>query len=255
MRTKRSTWQSAAARRIVAFADIDGSVEDAVVAVAARLLENVPCPPTCLETLMTRLNVHRAEADATLPFSGELRREGNGFAVVYSASLSGGRRRFTIAHELGHAVFEQTGPNCPRVGHELERLCDMLASEFIFPRGPFSAAAGAKPDAARIIELAHTFGGSLTATALRCYKLCGVSAFEVRDSKLAWGFGGVRSNAALREEDIRDLVGRAMEGRSGEATVQLHRRARIGEWDVRWKCLRSNRAIFTLWQKAAGNSH
>src|SRR5262245_47891650 len=128
MRRKQVRWGSAAARRIIEFAGKASTVEEAVRVVASRFLRNIACPPTDLETLKDRLNIKKIEPVTGLPIAGELRPHGDGFAVVYSASMPEGRKRFTIAHEFGHAVLEQTGPNCPRYGVELERICDMLAS-------------------------------------------------------------------------------------------------------------------------------
>ena len=144
-RVKKRRWTSAAARRIVTESRSATTVEEAVYVVASRLLEGVPCPPTDLDVLKERVNVTAVEPMARFPMSGELRKGANGLVIVYSSSLSPGRRRFTIAHELGHAVFEGTGPNCPRFGRELEEICNLLAAEFLMPRELFVARAGKRP--------------------------------------------------------------------------------------------------------------
>lgn len=239
-------WDSAAARRIVELAGAGGTVEDSVSTIAQRLLDGVAGPPTCLEALARKLHVHSITADEQLPFSGELRKEVDGFKIVYSSSLSAGRRRFTIAHELGHAVFESTGSNCPRFGRELERICDMLASEFIFPRSAFLAEAGATPDPAKVLDLSRRFEASLMATALRCHKLSGVSVFQVEQGKVSWGYGAVRDKSGLRDDILRQSIHNAMAGECGEAVVYLGNGVRLRKWLARWKSLRSERALFVL---------
>src|SRR6266436_7418175 len=118
MHTKQRHWKSAAARRIAELAGNPPNLEEAVTIIADRLLEGISCPPTDLEALKTRLNVKEFESVTGLPIAGELRRDGDTFKIVYATSLSRGRRRFTIAHELSHAVFETTGAKCPRFGRE-----------------------------------------------------------------------------------------------------------------------------------------
>ena len=94
MQRKQGRWNSAAARRIVEFAGSVSTVEDAVRVVASRFFRDVACPPTDLEALKDRLNVRRIEPIQGLPIAGELRPDGDGLAVVYSASMPEGRRRF-----------------------------------------------------------------------------------------------------------------------------------------------------------------
>jgi hypothetical protein len=239
-------WQSAAARRITLLSGITGPMEKIVAVVAQRFLEGIACPPTDLDALMQRLNVHSAIPDELLPFSGELQKDCDGFRIAYAASLPVGRRRFTIAHELGHAVFESTGPNCPRTGQELERICDMLASEFLFPRDPFLAAAGPTPDVDSLLNISRQFQASLMATALRCHKLFGISFFQVDDGKLGWGYGAIRSDISLHEGELRRLVIESMAGRPGESLLYLSNARTTEEWLVRWKCLHAKRAVFSL---------
>ncbi len=245
MRKKPKQWTSAAARRLIAMAGNPPTVEQAVGIVATRLLDGVPCPPTELDVLQTRLNVRSCEPVAGLPVSGELRKEGEALKIVYSASLSRGRKRFTIAHELGHAVFETTGPNCPKYGQELERICDMLASEFLLPRRIFSEHAGPSIDATTVYKLARLFDASLMATALRCWHLFGVSVFQVEDARVAWGYGVIReqrhiqANAAV----FQTAIASAMEGTAGERMEFLNG----AEYILQWTCPPGRRhALFVL---------
>lgn len=245
MKRKKARWNSAAARRIVEFAGSVATVEDAVRAVATRFLRDVACPPTDLEALKDHLNVRRIEPIEGLPISGELRPDGDGLAVVYSASMPEGRKRFTIAHEFGHAVFEQTGPNCPRHGVELEKICDMLASEFLMPSEVFRARLSLNIRPKEIFRLAREFGTSIAATSVRCTQLLGVSVFQLNDAEFEWGFGAIRRKSDLNgyRDELRESIAAAMSGVDGEERVQLQRR---DQW-LQWTCLKGQRrALFVM---------
>ena len=244
-RWKKRRWTSAAARRIVEQSRSAATVEEAVHATASRLLDRVSCPPTDLDVLKNRLNVTSVEPIGSLPISGELRKRRDGLVIVYSASLSPARRRFTIAHELGHAVFESTGPNCPRYGRELERICDMLAAEFLMPREVFVARAGKSLHPERVLKLARDFGTSVMATALRCQQLLGASVFQVETARVSWGYGTIRRERDLQADahGFQDAITRAMRGDVGEQMVFVDRR----NFRLQWICLRGEqRALFVL---------
>ena len=244
-RRRERRWTSAAARRIIEHSRTGDTVEEAVRVIASRLLQGVSCPPTDLGVLKGRLNVMRVEPVARLPISGELRKQSDGLVVVHSSSLSPARRRFTIAHELGHAVFESTGRNCPRYGRELERICDMLAAEFLMPSEVFMARAGERVHPGHVLRLARDFATSVAATALRCRELLGVSVFQVEAARVSWGYGVVRGDGDLRGDayELREAVGRAMGGGVGESMVLVR------QWPsmLRWLCMRGEqRALFVL---------
>jgi hypothetical protein len=205
-----NSWKSAASRRLLELAGHAPDVPSAVTVVIGRYLDGVDCPPTDLEALGPRLNVVRFEAEA-MPISGELRREPDGFVVVYSSFLGAARRRFTIAHELAHAILESTGPNCPRTGKELERLCDMLATEMLMPRQVFMREVGPSSHLCwrKIDFIAGQFQTSIAATALRCAELLGVTAFEVEGSNITWGCGSIRKGPVAKlHDDVKSAVER-----------------------------------------------
>ena len=242
-RASKRRWTSAAARRIIEQSGSATTVEEAVCATASRLLDGMSCPPTDLDVLRERLNVVAVEPMARLPISGALRRREDGLVIVYSSSLTPARRRFTIAHELGHAVFEGTGPNCPRYGHELERICDLLAAEFLMPREIFMARAGERLYPGEVLGLAREFGTSVMATALRCQQLLGLSIFQVEGARVSWGYGAIRRDQHLQADPhgFGDAIAQAMGGGKGEAMVFVKGRRTL----LRWVCLRGQqRALF-----------
>lgn len=241
-------WTSAAARRLLSLAGNPGSMQEAIDIIANHLLKGISCPPTDLDAIMPRLNVTRSESDADMPVSGELRREGANLKIVFSSHLSPTRKRWTIAHELGHAVFETSGANCPRYGKELERLCDMLATEILLPKQHFRPLLDSSTDVEKVLALARVFKTSVSATAIRCAELTGLSVFEMEANHLLWGYG-IISRGRRVEKDIafKQAVTRAMRAESGNELVVLSTRNQTGRWLMEWKCLgRRQRALFIL---------
>ena len=246
--TKRQTlWKSAAARRLLEIAGKPPTVEEAVRIVADRLLDGVRCPPTDLEAIAPRLNITCVRAE-DVPFSGELRRDGAGFTVVHSSALSPARRRFTVAHEMAHALLETSGRNCPRVGKELERLCDIIAAELLMPRKVFLECAGPTVSVGGVFELARTFGLSLSATAIRCAELKGVSAFEIDGDAVTWGHGVIkRGPVQTLDYVVRHALLRALSLERGSTLVYLAHRMWAGEWCLEWARIgQGRRALFVF---------
>jgi Zn-dependent peptidase ImmA (M78 family) len=190
------------------------SVEAAVKIVTSWVLNDVACPPTDLEAISSRLDIVGFDSEE-LPGSGELRRDGKGFKVVYSSSLSPERQRFTIAHEMGHAIFEASGPNCPRSGVELERICDLLATEILMPTGIFLKLLGEKLSLRKVFELAKTFKTSLSATAIRCAELRRVSVFEMANESVLWSRGVVRRI----EDPLKPTINKILSGQSVDEII------------------------------------
>lgn len=186
---------SAAERRILSLAGNPPDIDIAVMVVAENLMKDVPHPPTNLEALAERLNVSGFDAEE-MPLSGELRRRGKQFRVAYSSYLPLPQRRFTIAHELGHAVFAMSGPRYPRVGEDLERICDMFAAEFLMPTTEFQGKLGDNPTAEKILELSNFFKAPLLSTAIRAAEFQDESSvFTVENKEVAWSYGKVRKGA------------------------------------------------------------
>lgn len=244
----KQRWSSAAARRICSLAGETQSVEAAILLICDNLLRGLACPPTDLEAIMPRLNVARHEARDDLAGSGALIRTGDQLTIAYSSQLSQARRRWTIAHELGHALFETTGPNPPRHGRELERLCDMIATELLLPRKYFVPRIRENVCLNGVLRLADVFQTSVSAAAIRCAELCGVSVFETDAGTLRWGYGHIRrqfhlaSNASLAE-----VVSSAANSDCGSQEVDLSLGNQPRWWTAEWRRIGGQRrSIFML---------
>ncbi len=209
------------------------NIDHAVVKTASELLEDIPSPPTDLDLLMARLNVDRVETDDSMVVPGELRvdREKKRLWIAISPGLPTGRRRFTIAHELGHAFFESTGPRPPRTGKALERICDKLAAEFLMPRSTFLNYAGEAPDIACLLHISKTFLTSRTAVFGRASKLYRSKAFEYEDGYFHWSWG---LDAATKSE-LRLLLNKLRSEPAGTEQVILSEGHFYTKWNMEWK--------------------
>lgn len=117
-----------------------------------------------------------------LDVAGLLYRLDNGRTVVFlNERDSGGRQRFSWAHELGHIVMaDQMVPqvSCRQgkmIDKNLERSCDVIATELLMPREVFHQVAeriGWTLNAVR--ELSRRFQVTVQAAALRLLELSNV---------------------------------------------------------------------------------
>ena len=213
------TWKSAAARRLREMAGVK-CIELAIPTLVNKVLSGIDCPPTDLNALCDRLNVTAVVDDDSIPVVGELRRENGAFRILCSAGQSTTRRRFTIAHELGHVLFETSGPRPPRVGADLERLCDMLAAEILMPKAIFEATLERSSiDGSVVRRLALTFQTSLTATVLRCAELRPISVAYIDRGRKRWS----RGQAKASDYRLRQLLKHLIDGEPGDDIVVVER--------------------------------
>jgi hypothetical protein len=245
MRPFRKQPVSSAARRLFEIVGSTTSLEDAARLVASTYTNDLVRPPTDLHAIALRLNIQQICSE-DLPVSGELRRNGKGFRLIYSSYLSPTQRRFTIAHEIGHAIFENSGPNCPRRGKELERICDMIAAELLMPEPLFLQLAGSEASAATVVELATSFQTSLAATGIRYAKLKGVSVFQVDHERVVWGSGVIRKGA-LRSLDYSIQTALSeITTKSGRSNIYHSHPLWTGEWKLSWESL-GKQKVFVLY--------
>jgi Zn-dependent peptidase ImmA (M78 family) len=242
-KTKRQVKLSAAERRLLLLAGNVSAVDDAAQAVVSRLIDGIPCPPTDLDALGARVGVTEICAEK-LTIAGELRRSNDGFRIVYSTSLTLPRRRFTIAHELGHAILELSGRNCPRTGPEVERICDLLASEILMPGEIFTKAADGQVLAEKTIELAETFKASLSAVCIRYAKLKSASIFRAAHGQVNWRTGLVRHDPVdVETSELKSIVSKATDTLAGAEVIWMNTRIWTGQWAVSWASLGQQRII------------
>jgi len=150
---------------------------NAVSQAAARLLKaaGVTRPPVPLREIVSVLNLSLVESQRE-PFSSEaaLVPSGEGLAIKVSAG-SERRRRFTIAHEIGHYVLHESGPRYERGGSVneaarwREREADTFAAELLMPEHMVRHAVLEEGADAR--RLADRFEVSVQAMSIRLRRL------------------------------------------------------------------------------------
>ena len=227
---RRAYWQTAAAQRVRQVAGLK-DIDRAIAKIAENLVDGLAGPPTDLEALAHRIDVADIRRDDTMLVPGELRKLRGGLVVFLLPNLTKTRRRFTLAHELGHAFFERTGRR-PHPSRELERLCDKFAAEFLMPRRVFVSHAGRHPDLERVRELCQTFETGLLSTLGRVSDIYRYRAIELRDEEVVWS----RTLSVPVVHQVSDRI-RSLSGQMGVEVVDLYERGGYSRWNLEWEAL------------------
>lgn len=93
-------------------------------------------------------------------------RVGETWRIIVGRNVPEAYAHFAVAHELGHYLLRQHGYD----GYDEERAADYLGAALIAPRRAFVTARRAVGD--DLPELAHAFGMTETAAALRLGEVC-----------------------------------------------------------------------------------
>jgi IrrE N-terminal-like domain len=216
---KANVWKSAAARRLIASSGQSASVEHAVEITVARLLDGLSFPPSDLVAVAKRVGVVSI-SEEELPGSGELRRQGDTFEIVYSKDLNLSRRRFTIAHEIGHVLAAPRGTKCSK-SRELEALCNKLAAEILMPAVSFRRVWTRKVSISDLFKIAKMFETSVSATAIRAHELFDAGALEVRQGSIVWCKGIPRTELV----ELNDWISMTLRGEEMDEQIHLRRRS------------------------------
>jgi len=134
-----SQWEAA----LLTYADSD-TIEDAAKALSTRLLGQTWTLPTPIEILAQNLEAKIVFAD--LQHSGFVTATpSGGYIITINSQHSSHRRRFTVAHEIGHILLDKAARqvlglkpltrqsrSCQRT-NRMERACDILARELLVP--------------------------------------------------------------------------------------------------------------------------
>ncbi len=186
---------------------------------------------------------------ADLAGSGEIRRDGERLRIFYSNYLSAERRRFTIAHEMGHAILESTGPNVPRHGKEVERLCDMFAVELLMPKQLFLDRACGEISTQRILEMARHFRTSVATTGMKYAELFGVTVFAPEDSRVIWGKGIFRPKPGDSIDDsFEPSIRKALEGETSSDEMFLRSDTSFRRWRLECRPIATGESVLCLLQ-------
>jgi len=158
------------------------SKRQAALGEAQRLLAvaEVTGPPVDVERLSRLLGVREIIPIGFTSTDACLLPGRNGHTILIKRTASERRRRFSIAHELGHILLRARstkfrGGNRERAAQE-ERLCDEIAAELLMPEALFRREMmGVKPSVEAICDLAKRFDTAIEPAAIRFGKLGGNS--------------------------------------------------------------------------------
>lgn len=130
-----------------------------------------------LEAMAIRLGVIGI-VEECLPFEGGIFQLSGGELIIkLNSDRPATRKRFTLAHEIGHLLLGKPGlrSSCGR-DQALERKCDAIASELLMPVDeaiPFVARLG-RPSPEKLRVIASRFDVSLHAAAFRVHRDLGL---------------------------------------------------------------------------------
>jgi len=175
-------WRSGAAAAVCALAGA-ADPEQAVDQLVDALLDKCGSarPPVDVEVLASLRRVRRVEL-VDMAEAGRLVPEGSGYVVQVNQRHGETKRRFTIAHEVGHTFFDEAGASHRQQadgatglfepGSEEEYLCDMAAARaLLHPRWLEPLARAREPSLEALLGLAQACGASIEATAIQLARL------------------------------------------------------------------------------------
>ena len=210
--------------------------EEAMMAAALRAELGV-APKADLEYLAAKLGLAIVEVDSQ-SFEGALLRSSrnlSGRILVRRGIRELGRRRFTIAHEIGHFVLHgnQQIPCSPRViegwkeGQPApEREADMFASELLLPANDVAEQVNKRwPSIAVVSDISDQFGSSLMAAGRRFCDVAPQPCAVVWSSqrRINWFHGSPTFTHFVdvgKEIDFDSIAYRAYEGRPLPAEME-----------------------------------
>ncbi len=113
-------------------------IADELVAWLLDRVEIPAVPPVDVENLARAMGIDSI-TNATMIEDGRLEQDGRSAVIYLRDGLPESRRRFTIAHELGHRLLLHPRAPAERyrrrpIGDSEERLCDDIAAAILLPR-------------------------------------------------------------------------------------------------------------------------
>lgn len=170
-------WSSPEALELAASAGVTDP-ELAMRLLARRLLaaDNVQTLPVPLQRLYPTVGIRKVRQIETVLEGGLTRNDDGSFDVIVRADRPPVRRRFSLAHEIGHLLFYTHAPAAKRARalsgevapEEEERLCNVAAEELLVPQAYLDALVDSgKPPTAVTAQVIADCEVSTTAALIR----------------------------------------------------------------------------------------
>ncbi|MER5839748.1 ImmA/IrrE family metallo-endopeptidase [Streptomyces prasinus] len=109
--------------------------------------------------------------------------------LLVNTRAPGDRRRFSIAHELGHLVMHAE----PGTGSTQEKQADAFAAEFLMPASDIRRAFSGGVDLAMLTQLKRVWGVSMSALLRRAQTLNAISEWQYRTLMIEMSTLGYRT--------------------------------------------------------------
>lgn len=175
---------------------------------------------TDLQGVLPGLGLELRVIEATTFDGALLRVRGipKGFVVLNRRIADSGRRRFTLAHEIGHYVHPEQQDACSPCGSEVigfraklpvfERQANQFAAEVLMPRDLFAPRVKASPTFGLVHELAARFGTSVTSAACRLAELSSHRVAVVRSVNgiVSWAYASPEFRSRVRGGTLGGLT-------------------------------------------------
>ena len=219
LRTSPKRWKSQAAKALLDRAPHSVSVEQAVKVEIMDLMYGIQCPPTDLNSLSNRLNVESIRFE-NIPIAGYTELVDGKFKICCAQDPQESRQRFTVAHELAHVFLHaQTSTNLSHSSEEIERLCNLIGTEFLIPSDVFLRCIPDIPSVDNLIDTANKFQTSLQATAIRYCASFEATAFVANSEKVHWTTG--YHKVTINQSNIREAILEILEHGSIHQVLRL----------------------------------
>jgi Zn-dependent peptidase ImmA (M78 family)/transcriptional regulator with XRE-family HTH domain len=120
--------------------------------------------------------------------------DGSTPVMVVAATTAGDRRRFSVAHELGHLVLHRIPQGAP---HELERQADLFAEAFLLPEAAMRQALAPPITLTTLADLKARWGVSVQALIQRARTLDRLTVSQYRALYAQLGARGWRTQEPI----------------------------------------------------------
>lgn len=160
-----------------------------------------PRVPVRLGAFFEWAGIRRVRSEE-MPLEGALRRLPDGrFDILVREDAAPARRRFSVAHELGHVLFYRHAPHAKaqqarhevRAPAEEERLCNVAAEELLMPCHAVQRVCSETDGVDRVVRLAQECKVSIEAAMIRLAPL-----WRGRGEVQLWQYRGVWRSVLVR---------------------------------------------------------
>lgn len=232
-RKRKHTWKSVAAERLLQLTGYPPTVEDAIRLVGEEWTSSHHTGPISLEHIAQQ--IHYSKPFQLGPPEEDLLHD-DGLRFFEQGGISSREYRWEYALSLAHHFFASMKPRGLTKGVELERLCRMLASEFLLPTRAFRMAMGSSLSLSGIYAISTQFDVHIRIVAQRLMGIPYTAIFEVDHERIIWGYGGIRMGSIHQQEPEMQMLIQRVQQEKFEHPIHFFspKRPWFGSRSVEW---------------------